>query len=249
MTDSQTDPHTVLIVAAVFILAGLVKGTIGLGLPTVAVGLLGLVMPPAHAAALLVVPSLVTNAWQLFAGPRFGGLLRRLWPMLAGIGAGTWLAAGTITAGHGAEAAMGTALIAYGLFGLMRIPLAVPPPMEPWLGPLVGLVNGAITAATGIFVLPSVPYLQALGLQREDLIQALGLSFTASTIALAVALGTSGAFPTSALTTSILALAPALLGMAAGTWLRGRVRPETFRKWFFSGLVALGADLAFSGLH
>jgi uncharacterized membrane protein YfcA len=121
--------------------------------------------------------------------------------------------------------------------------------MEPWLGPLVGLVNGAITAATGIFVLPSVPYLQALGLQREDLIQALGLSFTASTIALAVALGTSGAFPTSALTTSILALAPALLGMAAGTWLRGRVRPETFRKWFFSGLVALGADLAFSGLH
>jgi uncharacterized membrane protein YfcA len=245
----MTDPQTALIIAAVFVLAGLVKGAIGLGLPTVAVGLLGLVMPPAHAAALLVVPSLVTNAWQLLAGPAFGGLLRRLWPMLAGIGVGTWLAAGAITAGHGAEAAMGAALIAYGAFGLLRIPLAVPPRTEVWLGPLVGVVNGVITAATGIFVLPSVPYLQALGLGREDLIQALGLSFTASTLALAAALGTSGAFPTSALTASLLALAPALLGMAAGTWLRSRVRPETFRRWFFSGLVVLGADLVFSGLR
>ena len=53
----------------------MVKGAIGLGLPTVAMGLLGSVMPPAEAAALLLVPSLVTNVWQLLAGPRFGLLL------------------------------------------------------------------------------------------------------------------------------------------------------------------------------
>lgn len=44
-----------------FLLAGFVKGVVGLGLPTVAVGMLGLVMPPAQAAALLVAPSMVTN--------------------------------------------------------------------------------------------------------------------------------------------------------------------------------------------
>ena len=40
-----------------FFVAGGVKGVSGLGLPTVSLALLGLVMPPAVAAALLVVPS------------------------------------------------------------------------------------------------------------------------------------------------------------------------------------------------
>ncbi len=81
-------PH-VLLITDTFLLAGMVKGVIGLGLPTVAMGLLGLAMPPAYAAALLLVPSLVTNVWQLLAGPRFGALFRRLWGMILGIVAGT----------------------------------------------------------------------------------------------------------------------------------------------------------------
>ena len=57
------------IAAFTFLLAGMVKGVIGMGLPTLAMGLLGTVMPPARAAALLVVPSLVANVWQLLADP------------------------------------------------------------------------------------------------------------------------------------------------------------------------------------
>ena len=57
---------------ATFLLAGLVKGVIGLGLPTIAMGLLAIVLPPAQAAALLVVPSFVTNVWQLAFGPSSG---------------------------------------------------------------------------------------------------------------------------------------------------------------------------------
>lgn len=239
-------PATIAFVAAVFVLAGTVKGTIGLGLPTVAVGLLGVVMPPAQAAALLVIPSLITNAWQLAAGPAIGPLLRRLWPMLAGIALGTWLAADALTAGHGARQAMGVSLAAYGLLGLLRVPLRVPARAEPVLGPLVGTLNGAITAMTGTFVLPSVPYLQALGLGREALIQALGLSFTVSTLALAAALANSGTLRMDAVVASLAALVPALLGLWAGTWLRTRIEPETFRRWFFAGLVALGAHLVFA---
>uniref|UniRef100_UPI00197E0F4A TSUP family transporter n=1 Tax=Burkholderia sp. Ac-20379 TaxID=2703900 RepID=UPI00197E0F4A len=86
----QNDGSTIAIVVAVFAVAGLVKGMIGLGLPTVAMGLLTLAMPPAAAASLLVVPSLVTNVWQLARGPAFGALLRRLWPLLAGLAVGTF---------------------------------------------------------------------------------------------------------------------------------------------------------------
>src|SRR5262245_4778929 len=60
---------TTLFVAAVFALAGLVKGVIGMGLPTVSMGLLAVVMSPLEAAALLVLPSFLTNLWQMIAGP------------------------------------------------------------------------------------------------------------------------------------------------------------------------------------
>ncbi|HBV1052187.1 TPA: hypothetical protein MDO21_004429 [Klebsiella pneumoniae] len=46
------DLHTISFLL-IFIAAGLVKGVTGMGLPTVAMGLLGLLMPPQAAAALL----------------------------------------------------------------------------------------------------------------------------------------------------------------------------------------------------
>ena len=84
-------------VAAAFLLAGLVKGVTGLAMPTAGVGLLSLAMPPAHAAALVVVPALITNVWQMMSGPGLGSLLRRLWPMQLAICLGTWASASLIT--------------------------------------------------------------------------------------------------------------------------------------------------------
>lgn len=239
-----------LLVSGTFLFAGLVKGTIGLGLPTVAMGLLGLVMPPVEAAALLLVPSLVTNVWQLLAGRRFGAMLCRLWPMMLGVVAGTLAGAGVIAspAAHAATAGLGAALLLYGTSGLAGPLLRVPPAAEPLAGPLVGTVTGLVTGATGVFVIPAVPYLGSLGLERDDLVQALGLSFTVSTVALAGGLALHGALPLAATGASLLAVLPALAGMALGGWLRARVRPETFRRCFFVGLLALGGELVWKGL-
>ncbi|WP_207485092.1 sulfite exporter TauE/SafE family protein [Arenibaculum pallidiluteum] len=233
--------------ALVFVLAGFVKGVIGLGLPTIAIGLLVLVMAPAQAAAVLILPSLATNAWQL-AGPGLVPLLRRLWPMMVAIVAGT-LGAGTIGAGwlagdgRLAIGGLGAALAAYGLLGLSGARFSVPARLEPWLSPAVGAATGAITGATGVFVVPAVPYLQALGLGRDALVQALGLSFTVSTVALAASLAGQGAFRLPEAGMSLLALAPALAGMALGRRIRGRIGQRAFRLCFFLGLLALGGHL------
>lgn len=170
-----------------FVAAGLVKGVVGMGLPTVAMGVLSLVMAPAAAAAMLVVPSLVTNVWQLMAGPAFGALLRRLATMMLAVFAGTVLGIGGLTGQSAslAGAALGVVLAFYGAVGLVALRFTVPAKVEPWLSPLIGLLTGLITGATGIFVIPAVPYLSSLGLAKEELIQALGLSFTVSTVALA----------------------------------------------------------------
>lgn len=248
----MTDPvFFALLVTGTFFLAGLVKGVVGLGLPTAAMGLLGLLMPPVGAAALLLVPSLVTNVWQLLAGPRFGILLHRLRGMMLGVVAGTLAGSGLIagTAAHAATAALGGALVLYGIVGLSKPRLRVPPRSEGWAGPLVGAATGLVTGATGVFVIPAVPYLGSLGLERDDLVQALGLSFTVSTLALAAGLALHGALPLAATGTSLLAVVPALAGMALGERLRAQARPETFRICFFAGLLALGGELLWRGLR
>lgn len=225
-----------------FLIAGFVKGVVGIGLPTVAMGALSLVMPPASAAAVLVVPSLVTNLWQLLSGPAFGVLLRRLATMMLALCVGTILGISVLTGQNAslAGAALGAVLAVYGAIGLAAPRLMVPTKAEPWLSPVIGLVTGLVTGATGVFVIPAVPYLNSLGLSKEELIQALGLSFTVSTLALAVALALSGHFQLAAAGNSLLAVVPALAGMFIGQRLRGKLQPEAFRRWFFIGLVALG---------
>lgn len=240
------DFSILLPIALTFFLAGTVKGVSGMGLPTVAMGLLGAVMPPVAAAALMIVPSFVTNVWQLFSGPSFTRLAGRLWAMMLGIMIGT--AAGSSILADGSvrwtSTALGGTLVIYAGFTLLARQLSVPERLERWLSPLVGLTTGIVTGGTGVFVIPAVPYLQALGLNKDDLIQALGLSFTVSTVALAAGLAWRGAFQFDALATSALAVAPALLGMWLGQAIRQRVSPTTFRRWFLICLLALGAELA-----
>ncbi len=238
-------PRDLLLIFCVFVLAGLVKGVVGLGLPTVAVGLLGIVMAPREAAALLVVPSLVTNVWQLAAGPACAPLVRRLWPMLVAIVLGT-LGGGLLLPGvDGADAAaaLGGALLMYALAGLASFVLHVPASAERAAGPLVGLATGIVTAATGVFVIPAVPYLQGLRLERDVLVQALGLCFTVSTVALGASLLLAGEYPPGAAGMSLAALVPAMIGMTCGQWIRGRIRAAAFRRCFFVGLLGLGLHL------
>jgi uncharacterized protein len=204
--------------------------------------LLALWMPPAQAAALLIVPSLVTNIWQTGPGVTFKPVLRRIGGMQAGIVAGTlggalWLG---VPGGAWATVALGVALVAYALWGLTGRQLHVPGGHERWLGPVVGAATGLVTAVTGVFAMPAVPYMQALGFQRDALIQAMGISFATSTVVLAISLAANGEYPVSALGGSIAMLLPAIGGMVLGTWLRKRLPVAVFRRCFLAGLALLG---------
>lgn len=235
-----------LLLVGTFLAAGVVKGVTGMGLPTVAMGLLGTVMPPASAAALLVLPSLVTNVWQLFSGPSVTQLMRRLWPMMLCICVGA--ITGTALLVHvdplWSGVGLGIALIAYAVYALIAPAYFVAAFLERWLSPVIGLITGVVTGATGVFVMPAVPYLASLNMSREELVQALGLSFTISTVALALGLFAYGAFQTSQLGTSAMAIIPALIGMWAGQYVRTRISPKRFRECFLLFLILLGLELA-----
>jgi uncharacterized membrane protein YfcA len=230
-------------VIGVFALAGMIKGAIGLGLPAVAMGLLTLFISPFQAATLLIVPSMVTNVWQLFAEGHVLRLVRRFWSLLMGIIVGSiWSVFPTL--GHGefqSEALLGGMLMLYGLYGLFAKNMPNLAPYEKYLSPVIGYLGGALTVATGVIVIPVVPFLQSLHLKRDDLVQSLGLAFTVSTLCLAVFLQQN---PIEAMPfdykMALIALFPALVGMWLGTKIRYRIPEQKFRKVFFCGLVIFG---------
>ncbi len=238
-------PSLILVAAATFFVGGVVKGVTGTGLPTVAMAILGGLVSPVTAAGLMIAPAFVTNVWQIFTGRSLGRLLARLWTMMAAVVAGTIGGASLLAGGdvRMTTSALGAALVAYAGFSLIAQPLSVPARFESWLGPVVGGATGLVTGCTGVFVIPAGPYLQALGLDKDDLVQALGLSFTVSTIALATGLASHGAWRLDNLALSSLAIVPSLAGMRAGQVVRNRVSPATFRRWFLIALIALGAEM------
>jgi hypothetical protein len=209
-----------------------------------------MVLPPAQAAAVLVVPSLVTNLWLVVDGAHLREVSARLAPLLVGLCIGTALGIGVLTGSNTQPAALalGVLLALYGYAGVRDYRLRVPIHRERWLTPLVGLTTGGITGATGVFVVPAVPFIASLGLGRDALMQAMGLSFTVSTAALAIALVARGAFAPSDAVVSALALVPAVLGMALGRALRRRLSEAAFRRWFFISVIALGVQMVVRAL-
>jgi uncharacterized membrane protein YfcA len=240
-----------IVIAAVFLLAGFVKGAIGLGLPTVAIGLLAVSMPPARALAIVIVPAIVTNVWQTFGGPYLRDIIRRLWPLMVGTIIGIWAGAGLMTGPYAryGTVVLGVLLVIYAIIGLSKFNFHVAPGNEKWVGGIVGLITGVVSAATGVQVIPSMPFMQAIGMEKDELVQALGVFFTVATVALALNLTHAGLLTAATALPGAVAMAGAFAGMFIGQAVRSRLEPETFRRWFLVALMLLGTYLAGSAIY
>lgn len=245
MSDSSPDSILILI-AAIFLLAGFVKGAIGMGLPTVAIGLLATRMTPAHALAIVIVPAIVTNIWQTFVGPYLRDILRRLWPLLIGTALGIWSGGGLLTGPYAlyCTIVLGMLLVVYAIVGLSRVRFSVARRNEGWIGGIVGVLTGIIAAATGVQIIPSMPFIQAIGMEKDELVQALGVFFTTATLAQAYNLTGAGLLNSSTILPGSIGLIAAFAGMYLGQVLRSRLDAETFRRWFLIAMLLLGVYLA-----
>ena len=240
-----------LLIAAAFLLAGFVKGAIGLGLPTVSMGLLAVTMQPSHALAIVIVPAVVTNIWQTFVGPYLRDIIRRLWPLMVGTVVGIWLNAGMLTGPYAryGTVVLGVLLLIYAIVGLSKFTFHVARRDEKWIGGIVGVVTGVISAVTGVQVIPSMPFMQAIGMEKDELVQALGVFFMVSTLALAINLTSAGLLSASNALPVAVAMAAAFAGMLIGQLVRSRMQAEAFRRWFLIAMIFLGLYLAGSGIY
>ena len=243
------DGLSIAIVMLAFLLAGGVKGVVGLGLPTVSIALLSAAFGIEAALPLLVIPSFVTNVWQGVAGGHALALIRRFGVALAIIPVTTWIGYHYIfvVAPESMGRVLGAALVVHAGLGLAAVRFVVPARLEPALTPVVGVFNGLITGVTGTFVIPIVLYLEALGLDRDELVQMMGMAFSVSTAALALVLVAHGAYRLDVGFVSALAVVPAIAGMMLGARIRAHLAPATFRRWLLVGLGCIGLKLIVTG--
>jgi uncharacterized protein len=235
-----------LVVAGAFILAGIAKGAIGIGLPPIAIGVMTLSLPLGDALAIMTLPTMITNVWQAFSGRRFMPLLRRFGSMAAAAVIGVIGVAALLgTLGKaGMLGWMGCLLVLYALIALFAWRPVMPRAAEPWLNPLIGLASGAVAGITGMAAVPFLPYMQSLQISKDDLIQGLGILFLFIMTALAVALVRQGIFDTANTIGGVAALLPTFAGVWIGQKVRHAASPETFRKIFLYGMLALGLNMA-----
>lgn len=244
------DPLTLAIIFATFLFAGAVKGVIGLGLPTISLALLTVAFDLTTAMALLLVPSFATNLWQAMIGGNGIAIMRRLW---------LFFTMATVTVGLGGlmltrvdldvlSALLGVLIALYAGFGIFGLSFTITPTRERWAGPLAGAVNGVLTGMTGSFVMPGVMYLQSIGLTRDMLIQAMGILFTLSTLALGISLGANDLLDRAQGLMSASGVLPAVIGMVCGQQIRHRLSEQLFRRIFFFSLMLLGLYIIASAL-
>ncbi len=238
-------PEILIVAAAVYLLAGMFKGLVGVGLPMVAVGMTAALLGLAQAIQIVLIPALVLNVWQAAVGGRFLVLIRRLWPLLLATLACTWLGGWLLATQDAAllTGVLGMLLAAHALVSLVTPQIPPPGRWEPVLGPLMGGLGGVSLGAAGVYTMPAVLYLQALGLGKDELVQAMGIAFVSASVALAISLGGHGLIARDMALASALAVVPAAAGMALGQAIRRRVPAEAFRRLFFLALMALGLYL------
>ena len=240
----------VVLVVLVFFVAGTIKGLIGFGLPTVSIAILAAFLGLIEAMTLMLLPSLITNLFQGLVGKYLIRLIRRYWSLFIFGAVFTWLSSSLLSTGHAATFAviLGVVLTLYGISSLYSLQLPSPGSRERWISPLVGIVSGGITGLTGVFLVPAVGYLQALRMERDELIQAIGLWVTVATLSLAFSLKDHDLFSNELGLLSLTAVLPALLGMWVGRMLRPRLSESAFRHVFFAALMLLGVYISVSAI-
>ena len=234
------------VVAVAFIVAGIAKGAIGIGLPPIAIGLMTLALPLGDALAIMVIPTLTTNIFQAIYGGHFLALLRRFGSMAAAAVVGVFVVAVTLgkLGSPGTVGWLGLVLVIYALLALFAWRPVMPRAGEPWVNPLIGLASGAVAGITGMAAVPFLPYMQSLQISKNELIQGLGILFLFIIGALTLALVQQNVFDTANAIGGVAAIVPTFLGVWVGQKVRHAASPETFRKIFLYGMLALGLHMS-----
>ncbi len=239
-------PLTFIIVLCIAFCAGFVKGVVGFAMPLVLISGLTLFLAPELALAGLIAPTLVTNIVQsMRQGPRAAWISVKAFRY--------FLIAGGITLVIAAQMVrvvperlllfvIGVPAFGYAALQLSGVQFSLTRNSK-----LVEIVAGAVAGILGGFAgtwgPTTVMYLTAINTPKLDQLRVQGVIYGLGSVALVGAHFGSGVLRAETVPFSLLLVAPALIGMWAGSRVVDRIDQVMFKRATLIVLLIAGANL------
>lgn len=241
-----TDPWVLAFVVVVFLLAGTIKGLVGIGLPTASIGMMSQVLDPRLAIALAVFPSLLSNAWQIWRSGRPWEIIQRFWLFLICLMGMILLVSLTLTAVVQTDLlmlALGCVILVFSIMSMAWKPPFLPERFD-WLGQFIsGTASGVLGGLTAIWAPIMVPYLMARRLEPDTFVRATGVMILAGTIPLIGGYWQTGLINGAISMVGLAMVIPAVAGFAVGERIRKHMDADRFRKIVLLFFLAMGLNL------
>lgn len=239
------DTHSIILAFGAFVFASFLKGLTGLGFSTLCLGILAVFMDLKLAIPLVFLPSLASNIMVMVEAGHFFESLKRFWLLylsaLPGLALGIWfLGASTNEA---PRAILGAVMLLYGTWGLTGRLLRLSREKERLFVLPVGLLSGVVNGTTGSQIMPIMPFLLSLKIDRNLFVQAINCSFTINTLFMIIGLSSLGLVTRPLLYLSAGGILPVAIGVFLGGQVRKKVTEDTYRRMVLIMLIGLGINL------
>jgi len=238
------------ILAAAFLVGGVVKGTIGFGLPLVTIALMANVVPPKEAVGISVLPTLASNLLLVLEAKQPGTVIRRHLAVLMTLPVGVAVGAMSVRAidGETLMLGLGIVVIVFVILDVFELRLTVPAKHERLSGAAAGFAGGLFGGLSGVFAPPMVLHLLGLNLDRTAYISAVGILWTMAAMSITLAFGAVDLLTVPLAMVAIALMVPMAAGMGLGRLVRLRLNPVWFRRAIAAGLLAAALRLVATGL-
>lgn len=231
--------------AWVFLFAGTVKGVLGIGLPTISISMLAQFADPRVAIAMLLLPALVTNVWQIYRGGQILRSVRMLWPFVTTMAVVMFFS--SLFAARAPTqllvAGIGIMVVLWTLTSLIRTPPQVPAhllrPVQIFGGFMAGLFGGL----TAIWSPPMVMYLLSIRCDKEDFVRFTGFIIICGTVPLTLGYIANGLLDKTHALASASMIIPTFLGFTIGEFLRKFLGGKQFHTVVLVVFCLMGVNL------
>ncbi len=239
----QTDTGVLFALGFIFLLAGLVKGMIGIGMPAICMVLMTLFLPPLVAIPLTATPTMLVNMLQLYRAQDRGVIVRQYGFFAIALSLSIFVIGFFVRSFPEALLllVLGISMVIFSVQSLAGYSFRV----SPWKGWQVfgGMVSGFIGGLSSVFSPPIVMYLLGRKVEKEEFIGATGFLFLAGCLPLVGALMLNGVLSFGLLIKSLAGLVIALTGFLIGERIRAYISQLWFRRLILIFFLIMGCRL------
>ncbi|MDF1608818.1 sulfite exporter TauE/SafE family protein [Hoeflea sp. YIM 152468] len=244
---SFTDGWGLAAIAVAMILGGILKGATGAGIPIIAIPVIAAVYDVKIAVAVMVVPNLISNCWQIYrfrGNPTDKGFCWQL-AAFGAIGAGIGTVVLAELPSSFLSLCMAAIVIAYILLRIAKPSVHLSMASAKKIVAAISTLGGILQGAVGISAPAVVTFLSAMKLARPAFIFTVSIFF-ASMAAVQIPVQIYyGLLTTDIATLGLLAFVPLFAALPVGDWIGRRMSPRVFDALILTFLAILAIRLIY----